>query len=271
MDAPAPAMRPAELPQGLALAAGRLRLREAAGPADLAATQALRHLCFVEATGGRPRPGGVERDAFDPLCRHLMVEDAATGALECSYRVMVLPGGEAVGRGYAAQFYDLGRLAAYPRPLIELGRFCIRPGRRDADVLRLAWGGLARIVDAAGAGLLFGCSSFAGTDPAPYREAFAHLAQAHPAPAALAPGVRAAEIVSLDGPAVADRIGALAATPPLLRTYLGMGGWVSDHAVIDHDLGTLHVFTGVEIAAIPPARARALRAIAAGRPEARGG
>jgi hypothetical protein len=50
-----------------------------------------------------------------------------------------------------------------------------------------------------------------------------------------------------------------------------MGRWVSDHAVIDHDLGTLHVFTGVEIAAIPPARARALRAIAAGRPEARGG
>ena len=42
-----------------------------------------------------------------------------------------------------------------------------------------------------------------------------------------------------------------------------MGGWVSDHAVIDARLNTLHVFTGLEIAAIPPARARALRAIAA--------
>jgi putative hemolysin len=50
--------------------------------------------------------------------------------------------------------------------------------------------------------------------------------------------------------------------PPLLRTYLAMGGWVSDHAVVDRDLGTLHVFTGLEIAAIPPGRARALRAVA---------
>ena len=39
-----------------------------------------------------------------------------------------------------------------------------------------------------------------------------------------------------------------------------MGGWVSDHAVVDNDLGTLHVFTGVEISRIPAARARLLRA-----------
>ena len=49
---------------------------------------------------------------------------------------------------------------------------------------------------------------------------------------------------------------------PLLRTYLVMGGWVSDHAVVDRDLNTLHVFTGLEIRAIPPARARLLRATA---------
>jgi L-ornithine Nalpha-acyltransferase len=35
--------------------------------------------------------------------------------------------------------------------------------------------------------------------------------------------------------------------PPLLRTYLGMGGWVSDHAVVDRELDTLHVFTCVEV------------------------
>ena len=52
--------------------------------------------------------------------------------------------------------------------------------------------------------------------------------------------------------------------PPLLRTYLGMGGWVSDHAVIDRDLDTLHVFTGVEVGAIPDRRKRALRALAGG-------
>ena len=48
-----------------------------------------------------------------------------------------------------------------------------------------------------------------------------------------------------------------------LRTYLSMGGWVSDHAVIDASLNTLLVFTALEINAIPPARARLLRNLAA--------
>jgi hypothetical protein len=47
-----------------------------------------------------------------------------------------------------------------------------------------------------------------------------------------------------------------------LRTYLLMGGWVSDHAVVDNDLNTLHVFTGLEIKGIPASRKRLLRATA---------
>ena len=38
-----------------------------------------------------------------------------------------------------------------------------------------------------------------------------------------------------------------------------MGGWVSDHAVMDRQLNTMHVFTGLEVRSIPPARARTLR------------
>jgi putative hemolysin len=58
-----------------------------------------------------------------------------------------------------------------------------------------------------------------------------------------------------------DMANAMKAMPPLLRSYLRMGGWVSDHAVVDRDLNTLHVFTGLEIGAIPSARARTLRTI----------
>ena len=47
--------------------------------------------------------------------------------------------------------------------------------------------------------------------------------------------------------------------PPLLKTYLMMGGWVIDHVVVDHYMGTLHVFTGVEIGKIPAARNGALK------------
>jgi len=47
--------------------------------------------------------------------------------------------------------------------------------------------------------------------------------------------------------------------PPVLITYLLMGGWVNNHAVIDRDLNTIHVFTAVDIKAIPQARKRFLR------------
>lgn len=38
-----------------------------------------------------------------------------------------------------------------------------------------------------------------------------------------------------------------------------MGGWVSDHAVVDRDLDTLHVFTGLEVARVSANRARLIR------------
>ena len=78
---------------------------------------------------------------------------------------------------------------------------------------------------------------------------------------AVAPGVKAPEVVRYPVQGT-DRQLALLQMPPLLRSYLGIGGWVSDHAVVDRAMNTLHVFTGVEIAAIPAARARALRAVA---------
>jgi putative hemolysin len=130
-------------------------------------------------------------------------------------------------------------------------------------VLRLAWAALTQIVDERSVGLLFGCTSFAGTSPVPYRSAFGLLAQKNLAPAQWLPRRRAQETVDL-----AQRAGetdpkqGLSQLPPLLRSYLAMGGWVSDHAVIDRRLGTLHVFTGLEIARIPAVRKRLLRAMA---------
>lgn len=231
------------------LRTGRYVARLAAAPGDVAAAQALRHLCFFGGTG-------LDVDDFDPLCRHVLVEEAVTGRLVCCYRLL-LTDGAGLDTSYAAGFYDLTRLRGFPGPMLELGRFCIRPGPPDPDIPRLAWAAMTRIVDAEGVALLFGCASFAGTDPAPHEAAFARLAAAHLAPERWRPGRRAAETVALrpgaEGPV---------ALPPLLRTYLAMGGWVSDHAVVDRRMNTLHVFTGVEVAAIPPARARALRLLA---------
>ena len=146
--------------------------------------------------------------------------------------------------------------------MLELGRFCVHPDWKDPDILRLAWGRLAGEVDEQRAGLLFGCSSFAGVEADAYRDAFALLNARHLAPAHWLPRVKAPEVIRFATQAQPDARAGLQTLPPLLRSYLAMGGWVSDHAVVDRTMNTLHVFTGLEIAAIPPGRKRLLRALA---------
>ena len=149
--------------------------------------------------------------------------------------------------------------------MAEIGRFCIQPNRRDADILRVAWGALTAFVDRERVEMLFGCSSFAGTATERYEDTFALLRERHLAPRRWCPRVKSAEVYRF-GRVLRhrkpDARRALQAMPPLLRSYLAMGGRVSDHAVIDRDLGTLHVFVGVEIDNVPPERARSLRAAA---------
>lgn len=240
---------------------GQYLARLADTTADLTAAQALRYLCFVEQAGLKARPGGLDQDGFDAQCQHLLIFDEQTGALAGCCRLMVLRNGADISHSYAAQTYDLSRLHAYPGCMVELGRFCVDPSASNADVLRVAWGALARFVDDKGVQLLFGCASFPGTDAGPYRAAFDRLAAKHLAPAQWQPQIKAANVVRFDATASNAAAGPMI-MPPLLKTYLAMGGWVSDHAVIDTDMNTLHVFTGVEINAIPAGRARALRAVA---------
>lgn len=289
---------------------GRYTARFAETERDLERALVLRALRFR----GAGAPGRTDRDRFDATCRHVLVEDRATGALVCTYRLQWFAESAQLSDSYTSLFYDLSRLGGIAGPVLEMGRFCIAPpaaagpsaaervrvrrgpagrdherrgpgGRsdagpgyerrahaastagpgQDADILRIAWGALTRAVDAGGVRLLMGCASFAGTDPARFREAFALLREGHLAPERWRPAVKAREVARFadwSTPQGWDRQRAALALPPLLRTYLAMGGRVSDHAVVDRDLQTMHVFTGLEIAAIPPARARALRLVA---------
>ncbi|MDG4648058.1 GNAT family N-acyltransferase [Roseibacterium sp. SDUM158017] len=244
---------------------GRYRARLAAGPADVEAAQALRWTAFRA-----PREGaasGRDTDAFDGACDHVLVEDLRTGSLVCCFRLLHLPSGAEIERSYSAQFYELSALKGFDGPMVEMGRFCIHPDWRDPDILRVAWGAMTAHVDAAGVQMLFGCSSFHGTEARDYYDAFALLRQRHLAPTRWLPRVKAPSVFRFASllRRKPDLKRATARMPPLLRTYLLMGGWVSDHAVIDRDLGTLHVFTGLEVGAVPPGRARLLRTIGAGQ------
>ena len=238
------------------LSRGRYVARLAESDADRLAAATLRSLSF-----GLEAP---DSDRFDAFCHHVLIEDLSDGALVCCYRIQAFASGGELHRSYAAQFYDLESLTAFKGPMVELGRFCIHPDCRDPDILRIAWGAMTAFVDEQGVALLFGCSSFAGTDANCYLDTFSLLKQSHVAPERWMPQAKASEIFEFGAtlPSKPDVKRALQKMPPLLRTYLTMGGWVSDHAVVDRHMNTLHVFTGLEIGAIPPARKRLLRAVA---------
>ena len=232
---------------------------------DMQQVFALRARCFG--------PAGGVADAFDAAATHILVErrgpDCADGTADGTDRVVVagfrmcLLTGDAIGSSYAAQFYGLGALRAFEGPMLELGRFCIDPDCSDPDILRIAWAALTAFVDETGVTMLFGCSSFSGVQTGPYLDAFALLKARHLAPPRWQPHVHAPDVFRFAARLrrKPDLKKANAVMPPLLRTYLMMGGWVSDHAVIDHAMNTLHVFTALETGAIPAARKKLLRAL----------
>ena len=248
-------------------ARGRYRVRFTRAPADVEAAQRLRHRVFIAGRPGAARGGdrdrGLDRDAFDARCTHVLIEEAATGALACCFRMMHLATGDEIEASYSAQYYELSALRDYPGPMVEMGRFCVDPAHSGPDVLRVAWAAMTGYVEENGVQLLFGCSSFEGVEAGAYMDAFAYLRARHLAPRRWLPRIKAprvfrfARLARWRRPDVKQ---AMRRMPPLLRSYLAMGGWVSDHAVIDNDLGTLHVFTGVEIKRVPKRRRRLLRA-----------
>ena len=243
------------------VAGGRYRVRIAQTHQDVRAAQELRAIAF----SGRDDEGDVDRDGFDEICTHILVEERGGGRPVCCFRMMPLAGGAEIERSYSAQFYELSALGSFEGPMVEMGRFCIHPDRTDPDILRVAWGAMTRYVDDHGVEMLFGCSSFEGTEAERYFDAFAMLKDRYLAPRRWLPRVKApavfrfAQKLRRRKPDV--RL-AMRCMPPLLRSYLMMGGWVSDHAVVDRQMNTLHVFTGLEVRAIPASRKRLLRAAA---------
>jgi putative hemolysin len=229
---------------------GRYAARLADGDADLRACQVFRHHSFH----GTP---GVDADPLDPDFQQLMIHDRA-GVLCGTLRFRLADTACALSGGYVAQHYDLACWRGQTGPFLEIGRFCTDAGGMDADLLRMLWGALTRIVDQYDVTMLLGCSSFTGTDPNVYGAAFARLGQQFQGPRDLSPAIGTPNAVRFDDIAS----GGIAPMPALLKSYLSLGAWVGDHVVIDHGLNTLHVFTCLPVSAMSAARVARLRAVA---------
>ncbi|SFG05295.1 ornithine-acyl[acyl carrier protein] N-acyltransferase [Palleronia marisminoris] len=241
-------------------------LRFAESEADIEAAQALRYRVFVAELGG----GGsgvdhtacLERDTFDPVCRHLILRDLARpegDRVIGVYRLMTESGAAKAGRFYSEAEYDLAPLRRSGRRLLELGRSCLHPDYRGGAAMYHIWAGLADYVTAEGIDVLFGVASFHGTDPDALAAPLSILGHRHLAPPALRVTARPPEAVPLVRLAEGeyDRAAAMKQVPALIKAYLRLGGCVGQGAWIDRQFNTTDVCMVMDTAQLND-RARAI-------------
>ncbi|MYL99948.1 GNAT family N-acetyltransferase [Novosphingobium sp. FGD1] len=212
---------------------------------------ALRFRVFCEERGARSSKAasGLEEDAFDRDCDHLIVIDHACAGRPVvgTYRLLREETALRIGGFYSAGEYDLAPLIAQGRAhagapqLLELGRSCVDPRYRTNATITLLWRAIAFYLERHRVGFMFGCASFPGTDPALFRDELAYLHRFHLAPPPIR--VRAWAKHHVEMARAVDKVDMSGrGLPPLIKAYLRVGAQVGDGAFIDHDFNTVDVF-----------------------------
>lgn len=233
------------------------RVELARSAEDLRAAQALRYEVFVkELGGGGPlvdHAAGLEKDRFDPFFDHLILYDDARGAEVVGvYRMLREAEAARAGAFYSEGEYDLSRLRATGRPLLELGRSCVRAEYRGGTAMYHLWTGLAAYVAQHDIAIMFGVASFHGTDAAALSHPLSLLHHRHLAPPPLRVEARAPHRVDMNRLAQADidRRAAMKQMPALIKAYLRLGGVVGAGAYVDHAFNTTDVCLVMDTAAM---------------------
>ena len=231
--------------------ANKLIVRLAESQAEIDASLSLRYRVFYEEMSAKPTPEMARRrqdfDSFDGVCDHLLVLDYGRadkeGEVVGTYRLIRRDAATQQDGFYTASEYEISPLLNFPGEILELGRSCVDARYRNRSTMQLLWRGIADYVTHYNIGLMFGCASLPGIDPARVGERLAYLYHYHLAPGPIRP--RALESRYLDmrqcAPEQIDPGRALAALPPLIKGYLRLGGFVGDGAVIDEQFNTIDV------------------------------
>ena len=225
-------------------APAQYRSRLALEPADIAAAQALRFQVFnVELDEGlvHSYDNGLDADAFDLVCAHLIVEDELSGAVVGTYRMQT--GMQAQGGlgYYSEREFDFAPFEARRTQILELGRACIDPHHRNFAVLNLLWKGIGAHAREHGARYLVGCSSLTSQDESVGAAAFLQLSR-HVAPADRQTLPRPEFACGLTRPArEAVRI------PRLLSAYLTLGAVICGPPAIDREFRTIDFLTWIDV------------------------
>lgn len=226
--------------------------RIASSEQDLLSSQRLRYQVFVEelgATGARVNHDQrLEADEYDPFCEHLILVDPTRSEANLEHVVGVyrLLRGETAAAAcgfYSSSEFDLSPLIKSGRSLVELGRSCVHPDIRAGAAMFKLWNRLADYVIDNGIEIMFGVASFHGTDANELSNPLSYLHCRHLAPEDLRVTANPQDVgpIRLIPCGQVNRQAALKSIPPLIKSYLRLGGFVGDGAFFDFEFNTTDV------------------------------
>lgn len=239
-------------------AAGVLEVRLAETDMEVEAAQRLRYRVFYQEMSAIPSPemvqSGRDFDHFDDVCDHLLVvdrsviDDDGQPTVVGTYRLMRDADAKRAGGFYTGSEYDISpMLNGLPEntKLLELGRSCVlKEYRSRPGAMQLLWRGISVYLARFSIDVMFGCASFAGTDPKALALPLSYLYHFHLA----APEIRVRANsnlyvdMNLMPKEAIDPKEALRTLPPLLKGYVRAGAGIGDGAVVDRQFGTTDVF-----------------------------
>ncbi len=162
-------------------ASGRYELRLAKNASETASALRLRHEVFNVELGSEkasPTGAGLEFDAYDFKCRHLIVIDRNTGSTVGTYRLNTTESAGSIDGFYSASEFTIEDLPEdVLRHGIEIGRACISKAHRNTKVLFLLWKGLLAYLERTSKRYFFGCCSIFDANPETGRKAFRQLSR----------------------------------------------------------------------------------------------
>ncbi|HUC54933.1 MAG TPA: GNAT family N-acyltransferase [Candidatus Cybelea sp.] len=227
----------------------RFRVGMAQTLEDVIQCQRLRYLVFNCELGEGLESSvktGLDRDRFDFICDHLMVQDALAGKLAGTYRMQ--SGYRAKGNlgYYGEEFFDFRPFESLRAEVLELGRACVHGEYRSSNVLHLLWQGIARYAKSCGARYLMGCSSLSSQDQAEGMAVYEMLRKKH----LVEPSLRTAPTTGHRCRS-GDSIAPLPVLPRLFQAYLDIGARVCGPPAIDREFKTIDFLTLIDLRRLP--------------------
>ena len=208
-------------------------------PTLLKAAQALRFSVFSEECGAHldGAENGLDQDAFDLHCEHLVVRDALNGKIVATTRLLDSRRARQAGGFYSEGEFQLVGLTQLRGDILEIGRTCVHADYRNGATISVLWSGLAQLMNERQYEYLMGCASIGMGDGG---------IQAHAVMQRLRERYLCRNwlnaIPRLPLPDMALPENVTAQMPPLLKAYMRLGARIGGEPCWDPEFNVADVF-----------------------------